>query len=39
MQIFGEVSDEVVTMMEQGNRAIMEKMLIDYVERGVEREA
>jgi uncharacterized protein YndB with AHSA1/START domain len=39
MQFFGEVSDEFVTMMEQGNRAIMEKMLIDYVERGVEREA
>jgi len=36
-QLFGEVSDEMVTMMEQGNRAIMEKLLKDYVERGIGR--
>jgi uncharacterized protein YndB with AHSA1/START domain len=37
MQLFGEVTDELVTMLEQGNRAIMEKQLKDYVERGIGR--
>lgn len=37
MQLFGEVSDDFVNMMQQGNRAIMEQMLKDYVERGVGR--
>ena len=37
MQLFGEVTDELVTMIEQGNRAIMEKQLRDYVEPGIGR--
>jgi DNA-binding transcriptional ArsR family regulator/uncharacterized protein YndB with AHSA1/START domain len=37
MQLFGEVSDELVTMMEQGNRTIMEKQLKDFCERGIGR--
>jgi DNA-binding transcriptional ArsR family regulator/uncharacterized protein YndB with AHSA1/START domain len=36
-QLFGEVPEELVTMLEQGNRAIMEKQLKDYCERGIGR--
>jgi DNA-binding transcriptional ArsR family regulator/uncharacterized protein YndB with AHSA1/START domain len=37
MQFFGDVDDEFVSRMEQGNRAIMEKLLKDYCERGIGR--
>ena len=37
MQFFGDVDDEFVSRMEQGNRAIMEKQLKDFVERGIGR--
>jgi hypothetical protein len=37
MQFFGDVDGEFVARMEQGNRAIMEKLLKDYCERGIDR--
>ncbi len=37
MQLFGDVTDDLVSMIEQGNRAIMEKQLKDYVERDIGR--
>jgi DNA-binding transcriptional ArsR family regulator/uncharacterized protein YndB with AHSA1/START domain len=37
MQFYGDVTDDFVTGMEQGNRAIMEKLLKDYCERGIGR--
>ena len=37
MQFYGDVTDDFVAGMEQGNRAIMEKLLKDYCERGIGR--
>ena len=37
MQFFGDVDDEFVGRMKQGNCAIMEKLLKDYCERGIGR--